>query len=276
MGTHVFVMCILYKDNMENIELIEPVLYRNFKDIIKQIDLSKEKEQILDPRLILDKKDDITIYYAAHNEVINTNASLAIVGICPGYRQMLKSFQTVQESKYNDLKTLEICKEDSRLFGATKKNLINMMIELGFEYTVSSKGDIDIFEIYKSHLHTTSLIRYPVMKNGKNYDGRNPDLYKNDFLHNIAKKSIEFELSKLHNLQLIIPLGSKVEEFILKLFNQDNQIKDKVLRGFPHPSGLNAHRNTIFEKNKESMQLQVSKYIKYLEDKTPSLTPVRT
>lgn len=48
------------------------------------------------------------------------------------------------------------------------------------------------------------------------------------------------------DLKLIIPLGKTVEDTFLTLYPEYEPL---VLRGLPHPSGVNAHRRQIFATN---------------------------
>ena len=55
--------------------------------IIKQLPLKKKytKDELLISELLIEKQNDLEIYYAPHNEYLNPNAKLFIVGITPGF-----------------------------------------------------------------------------------------------------------------------------------------------------------------------------------------------
>lgn len=235
-------------------------LFKDYKPHILNLDLQAEKKYILDDHLIVNRENNISIYYSAHNEVINTQASIIIIGICPGFQQMYKSFSIVKSlENSNDDDILENCKSESRLFGSSRQNLITMFDQLNINYFLKVNKASEIFDLKFKKLHTTSLIRYPVFigKELKNYNGYTPSLLKNSFLYRIASNSIQYEIEQLPNLKIIIPLGKAVETFLDEIFRLNTTINRKIIRGFPHPSGLNAHRKKIFDSNKANIINQI-------------------
>ena len=110
-------------------------------------------------------------------------------------------------------------------------------------------------------LHTVSLIPYPVFIKGKNYTGHSPKLLKTPFLLKYVEQNFIEELSNFKNI-LIIPLGKGVEEALIYLAHRKLIDERQILRGFPHPSGANAHRFKQFEQNKSSMLAQLNLYFK--------------
>ena len=62
----------------------------DYKEIIKKLPLKDKytKEELLIEDLLIDKEENIEIYYAPHNEYINPKAKVLIVGITPGFIQM--------------------------------------------------------------------------------------------------------------------------------------------------------------------------------------------
>ncbi|MBR6789517.1 MAG: hypothetical protein IKM31_01470, partial [Oscillospiraceae bacterium] len=99
-------------------------------------------------------------------------------------------------------------------------------------------------------LHTTSLIRYPCFYRGKNYSGHTPSIASAEILrHYIGEFAAE--LGCLHDLRVIIPLGTAVEAIL----RGGTALPENcaVLWGFPHPSGLNARRKDQFEAVRERL-----------------------
>ena len=56
-----------------------------------------EKEDILIPEFNLYRDDKISIYYAPHNEIINKQAKIFIIGITPGWTQTSIAYKTAYE-----------------------------------------------------------------------------------------------------------------------------------------------------------------------------------
>lgn len=198
------------------------------------------KEDLLTPSFLLEQKEGISIYYAAHNEIINEQARVFIIGITPGWTQMERSIHTARKHLLAGLsikETIKRTKCECRFFGSMRQNLISMLNELELS---SSLGIMDCKELFQSEqhlIHTTSLIKHPVLVNGKNYTGHQPNLLKEELFTHYLTCFFQQEFKALQGA-LIIPLGKAVED-VLK---QMNVKEEHCLFGFPHPSGANGHR----------------------------------
>lgn len=223
-----------------------------------------DKENILNEKFKLYKEDNMTIYYAPHNETINNNAKIFIVGITPGWTQTSIAYKTAHNGLINNLEPELIkkeCKRNSRFAGSMRKNLIEMLDELNLNNKLHLDSCSELFENKDYLLHTTSIIPYPVFINGKNYTGSNPKIMNNKVLYSYVKKYFYKETDNLQNA-LIIPLGKAVEE-ILQQMIKENLIKEKqCLLGFPHPSGANGHRKSQFKENKNKLLNIIEDYFK--------------
>lgn len=223
------------------------------------------KEDILIEKFELYNKNNMKIYYAPHNEIINDKAKIFIVGITPGWTQTSIAYKTAQKELLNNSKPEQIkkeCKRNSRFAGSMRKNLIEMLDELGINKKLDIESCNELFEDKDYLLHTTSIIPYPVFINNKNYTGSNPKIMDNEVLYNYAKKYFYKEVEHLSNA-LIIPLGKAVEE-ILQQMIKENIIQEKqCLLGFPHPSGANGHRKCQFNENKNKLLYIIEEYFKH-------------
>lgn len=227
----------LYKEKIMNLEKIE-----------------KDSIQIEQFSLYQDSK--LQIYYAPHNEYINDKAKILIVGITPGWSQTQRAYQTAKDSLEMHNADEDICfqcKMDSRFAGTMRKNLINMLDELKLQEQLKLTSCGDLFNSDNDLLHTTSLIKYPCFYKGKNYSGHVPAIGSVEILRRYVKIEFMEELHCMSNLKLIIPLGAAVESIFREEINQSSIKSCEVLWGFPHPSGLNAHRKEQFQSNLESM-----------------------
>ncbi len=218
------------------------------------------KEDLLIPELLVDKKGSLEIYYAPHNEYINSKAKIFIVGITPGFEQMNISIVTAKNglNQHLDMFTIQQqCKWIARFSGSLRKNLINMLDEIELNHILQINSCQLLFEPSNTLLHTTSLIPYPTFINKQNYSGHSPKLLSNKFLMPYVYSNLTRELSHLSNDILIIPLGIAVESVLVKLV-EDNLLSSlHILTGFPHPSGANRNRTKQLAENKESLKLQL-------------------
>jgi len=224
---------------------------------------SFEKEDILNKKFELFSKNNMKIYYAPHNEIINEKAKVFIVGITPGWTQTSIAYKTAHEGLINKLNHEVIkkeCKRNSRFAGSMRKNLIEMLDDLNLNKKLHLNSCLDLFENQDELIHTTSMIPYPIFVNNKNYTGSSPKILDSEILRNYLKNYFYKEVEKLPNT-LIIPLGKAVEE-VLELMISENLIKRKqCLLGFPHPSGANGHRKKQFEENKENLLKIIDEYL---------------
>lgn len=149
------------------------------------------------------------------------------------------------------------CKVAGRFSGSLRHNLIALLNQLNLKDYLKIDDASQLFEEADDLLHTISLIPYPVFVKGKNYTGHSPKLLKTPLLLKYIQDYFVSELSTLDPV-LIIPLGKGVEEALLYLANQNLINESQILKGFPHPSGANAHRFKQFEENKQSMIKQIT------------------
>ena len=222
------------------------------------------KEEILTQDFLIDKDNRLEIYYAPHNEYINSKAKIFIIGITPGFQQMSTAMATAREGIENGKSIEEIkydCKVAGRFSGSLRKNIISMLDEINLNKSLNINSCDELFKEKDYLLHTTSLIPYPVFFRGNNYTGHSPKLMKSEFLMKYVYENLIENIEKLGDV-LIIPLGKAVEEVLDDLVNKNIIEKDQILRGFPHPSGANAHRLTQLRDNKENMIKIIESYIK--------------
>ena len=225
---------------------------------------SYTKEDLMKEKYLVDSQGKIEIYYAPF-DYINVNASVIIVGITPGWSQMEKSFKTViEETTKNDdfSSALKKVKAECSFAGSMRNNLIKMLDELDLDKQLNIQSTSELFEIGNNHLHSTSVIKYPVFNNGKNYTGSSPSPLKSEILWKQIEKSFIPEINEFKG-KLIIPLGKSVNEVLSKIQSEKNLNDNFILNGFPHPSGANGHRAKQFESNKEDMKSIIEKWKNY-------------
>lgn len=220
--------------------------------------VSYTKEELFKPELLVEKQGDIEIYYAPHNEYLNPEARIFIVGITPGFQQMSTAIAAARQGIAEKKSIEEIqydCKAAARFSGSIRRNIISMLDEIGLNEKLHLSSCSELFEQQDKLLHTISLIPYSVFVKGNNYSGHTPKLTKNEMLMSYVYDNFISEYRKLihrDNL-LIIPLGSAVEAVLLQLETEGLIVKNSILKGFPHPSGANVNCRTKFNEEKEGM-----------------------
>ncbi|MCM3574005.1 MULTISPECIES: uracil-DNA glycosylase family protein [Mesobacillus] len=225
---------------------------------------SYSRGEILTSDFLMAGKNNIEIYYCTHNEYINKKAMVFIVGITPGFQQMNKSIAVARQCLQDNISFDDIpyiCKREARFFGILRKNITQMLDELGLNICLELESCEQLFGDKDSLLHTTSLIPYAVFVDGKNYTGHSPKILKSDLLTSYLAKYFEPQAAELRD-SLIIPLGKGVEEVLSQYIREGKFRKENILLGFPHPSGANGHRLQQFEKNKETMKNTINDFFK--------------
>ncbi|MEC0125013.1 hypothetical protein [Paenibacillus pabuli] len=214
------------------------------------------KAELLIHELKLSSSGKVEMFYSPHNEYINPSAKVMLVGITPGWQQMEIAFRTAIKALKDQQSYEHACKEAkfaARMAGTMRANLVHMLQEIGLHHYLSVPHVQRLFEPECPILHTTSLIRYPIFVDQQNYNGHLPSIRENTFLYHAVLESFLPEVNQL-NHPLIIPLGKSVEAVLRQLLDEDRIQEERILWGFPHPSGANGHRVKQFEHTKAGMQ----------------------
>lgn len=241
----------------------------DYKEVIKRLPIKDkyEKNELLIDDLLIEESGNIEIYYAPHNEYLNSKAKIFIIGITPGFQQMSTAISTARKELELETDIEEIqykCKVAGRFSGSLRKNIISMLDEIKLNEALNINSCATLFEEKNYLLHTVSLVPYPVFVKTQNYSGHTPKLLKSEFLMKYVQDNFIEELNKIENFKeiLLIPLGKAVEEILCKLSEEGIILEKQILKGFPHPSGANVNRVIQLEENKENLIMQIKENIK--------------
>jgi len=219
-----------------------------------------KQDLIVDP-FLLEKDGDIHMYYSPHNEYINTDAKIVIVGITPGWNQMKTAFTQFLKSDASGA-PLQVClqrtKEAASFTGSMRNNLLDMIEQCNIPRALDVRFASDLFGRSRHLLHTTSIIKYPVFFKDKNYTGHQPSIDNSSLLRHYAYKEFPHELAQITSPALVIPLGRTVEQAFFKLIGEHKLPNHCFLTGFPHPSGANGHRHKQFQQQKDHLIRQIN------------------
>ncbi|WP_079509245.1 uracil-DNA glycosylase family protein [Mesobacillus jeotgali] len=225
------------------------------------------REDLLTKDFLLANSGSLDVYYCTHNEYINPNAKIFIVGITPGFQQMSKSITVARhliEEHHPVSEILYQCKREARFSGILRKNIIEMLDELDLHKYLSLNSSSELFAEKDYLLHTTSLISFAVFVNGRNYTGHSPKILKSKLLLSFLKEYFDPQAAMLQDA-LVIPLGKSVEEIMRAYINEGLLDENNILFGFPHPSGANGHRKQQFITNKEKMRDTMIRFFKIVQ-----------
>ncbi|WP_233547080.1 hypothetical protein [Exiguobacterium sp. AM39-5BH] len=86
-------------------------------------------------------------------------------------------------------------------------------------------------------------------------------MIKTELFRSYVEGSFADEMAVLKDA-LILPMGINVRRAIETLVDKGIIAPERVVSGFPHPSGGNGHRHRIFAENRESMQRHIAEHFK--------------
>lgn len=230
----------------------------------KIIELKDLEEETLKSDLFLFEEDPVkplTIYYAPF-EYVNPDAKVVIAGITPGLYQMRQSFEAIRDlADASDEEALRAVKQRGSFSGPIRKNLVTMLDDLDLHRHLGIETSLDLFGKANHLVQNTAVLPYPVFYKGKNYNGASPDLLRTDLFRPYIDGMFADEMASLEEA-LILPMGINVRRAIETLVDSGIVASERVVSGFPHPSGGNGHRHRIFAENREAMRAHIAEHFK--------------
>jgi len=218
-------------------------LFEQFSPILK----SDIPVIVRDQRLLLDSQEDLSIYYAPF-EYTNPKAKIVLVGITPGPTQMVNANNEARRSLIagnNAITAMKHAKETGGFSGEPmRSNLIKELNDWGIHKWLRLQDSSELFSSSKDLLQTTSLLRYPVFINNRDYRGQ-PNMLKNPLLRRYLFDYFVKDINSLEGA-LFFPLGSTATKIINELIKQGAIDSEKVMSGMCHPSGNNTYRINYF------------------------------
>lgn len=197
----------------------------------------------LDSRLLMDAHGDLAIYYAPF-EYLNPHARVVLVGITPGPIQMANAHRTVRQALMSGKgfeDAVRKAKEAAAFSGtALRNNLVSQLNHWGVHKWLGLADSAELFSSARELVQTTSLLRYPVFKAGKKYEG-NPSMTRNPLLRKHLMEHFVKEVQQLPDA-VFLSLGPKVQDVMHTLVAEGVLTGDQVITGMLHPSGENGYR----------------------------------
>ena len=218
-----------------------PPLFQRYESDIRNV-LFNTKSDGRDS-LLMDREGDYSIYYAPL-DYVNTQARVVIVGITPGETQMIDSLAHARAALSTGADTttaLRMAKRGGSFSGKQMRpNLLRQLENWGVAEWLGIGSCQQLFAERADLVHTTSLLKYPVFLNGKNYEG-NPSMIREPLLRRYLLEYFAREARQLNDA-IFIGMGPKVWEVLDWLVAEDVIAREKVCNGMMHPSGNNTYR----------------------------------
>lgn len=234
---------------------MESIALEAYADFIRTSSAANLRSATLPGELMITSQGDNQTFYAPF-DYINQKAKIVIVGITPGLQQASNALMKAKEV----LETggdVESAKEQAKIFasfsGAMRNNLTAMMDYVGLNDYLNIESTMSLFDEHQDKVHFTSALRYPVFKQGKNFN-ESPLKLKEQVMAWFAEEC------KILSEAVYIPLGPKVVEVLELMVELDILKPGQVLSGLQHPSGANAERIAYFlgKKAKENLSIKTN------------------
>ena len=228
--------------------------FEDFKDEIRSLPPIPNRSDVLNDRFLIAREGRLEAFYAPLHGV-SANAMVVIVGLTPGMSQTVLAFQaarTLLSEGHRGPRLFSEIRRRIAFAGTMRSNLIHMLDKIGLADRLRLTTTEVLFAEASDWLHATSALRYPVLKDRRNYSG-SPRLINSRLLGDMAKANLPSELEALPDA-LIVPLGRAVEEALVHIGLAESR---RVLWGFPHPSGANGHRLRQFKAECRSLRRAV-------------------
>ena len=228
--------------------------FDDYEKRIRSLPAVPADSDLLRRHFLLAREGTLEAFYAPLHGV-TANAEVVIVGLTPGLSQMRLAFGEARHLLLDGLQPPGIFDEIRRRMafaGRMRANLIGMLDDVGVARRLELSSTAALFGHASGRLHSTSVFRYPVLKNRKNYSG-SPKFENSMLLSTMAHANLPAELDMLPDA-VVVPLGRAVEATLRHLRVNDTH---PVLWGFPHPSGGNGHRVAQFKSEYDSLRKAV-------------------
>jgi hypothetical protein len=221
------------------------------------------ESDVITPGFRLDHDDRLAIYYAPV-DWLSPTARLAIVGITPGKNTMVVAYQTAADclaAGYTPAPALRQVKSAAP-FSGFRVQLVQWLDYLRVHRHLGLSGSGALWAPEgRKYLHSTSAVRYPVLKHGTNYSGRDPELSRHPILRRYVLDLLATELAKIPEA-LIVPLGGAAQCATTLLVDERALDPRRCLSGFPHPSGANGNRMRQWAANKDHLRRAVATWFR--------------
>ncbi len=217
-----------------NIELFE-----QFKPVL----VSESAPVIRDSRLLIDIESSVSVYYSPF-EYINPAARVVLVGITPGPTQMVNANNVARRELMagsSSPTSIQKAKQEGAFSGEQMRtNLIRQLDHWGVHTWLGLESARTLFSESSSLIQATSLLRYPVFVNGRDFKGT-PDMTRHPLLRKYLFEYFVREIDQIPNA-IFIALGPTVQKVIDTLVVEGALPKSRIVHGMLHPSGLNTYR----------------------------------
>lgn len=200
----------------------------------------------LGSKLTLAKEDRIEVSYAPFEHVVPT-AQVVIVGITPGAQQAGNALAEARRQILvgaDDATALKAAKVHGSFSGPIRESLVQMLDHVGLHERLGIPSCDSLWSTHAHLAHFTSALRYPVFRDGKNFNG-NPVARHPAVLRDCVETYLAEEVRALPKA-LWVPCGGKAAAGVQWLVRKGVLDPDRICLGLLHPSPSNVERVQYF------------------------------
>lgn len=195
---------------------------------------------------------------------MNPAAKVFLVGLPPGLKQMWLASMAAARALREGLAipdVLTAASMNGAFGGPMRDNLVKMLDGIGVAAWLGLASTSQIWTSQDAAQlgASTSALLHPVFVNGKNYSGSIPRISAEPMLSAFVDQVLAADLAFAPQA-LVVPLGTAVSEAVSRIARAGHIDSDRVLLGFPHPSGLNGHRVSPYEERRIGLTDQVERW----------------
>jgi hypothetical protein len=177
---------------------------------------------------------------------VNESAEIVIVGLTPGFQQAEASLASMRRSALMKLSPEEIAtraKAEAAFKGNMRSLGARLMDHFDLHRLFGLRSTAELFGEAAQRVHCTSVLRYPVVKDGKNYSG-DARMMSRPYLHGIALSTLPAEIERIGN-PWIVTFGSSAAAAVVEMVAMGKISEAKLLTGILHPSGTQWNRYNV-------------------------------
>jgi hypothetical protein len=198
----------------------------------------------LHARLNLGEEGAFSAAYAPF-DWINDKADIVLVGVTPGLRQATEALLTLRD-RLTSGATIEAAAEEAKI-GASFKGMrtlaARLMDSLNLARVLELPSCDDLFGPAARRVHSTSVLRYPVFKNGENFAG-DKRILKRPMMQTMIEDHLVPELARFSNAW-IVPFGINALTVLESLATRRLIDGERLLGGVLHPGGQQWNRYNV-------------------------------
>lgn len=176
---------------------------------------------------------------------INDRADIILVGVTPGIRQATDALTELRR-RLSVGASIEKAAEAAKVhasFAGMRTLAARLMDSLGFAPAFGLSSCDELFGSAASRVHSTSVLRFLVLKNGRNFSG-DRRIMKRPMMRAMVYEHLVPELSALPNAW-IVPFGINALTVLETLVTEGHVSGDRLLGGVLHPSGQQWNRHNV-------------------------------